>query len=120
MTDKTDPENGAYFCSCYLPPSGSICGDTSQQFYNNLTSDVYQHQNELLLFIMGDFNGHIGELLDFNYSIDSIANPIPLAARGFFRGRPNLDNFSNVSPQGHAVLDYIITPYECLQKRDGV
>ena len=31
------------------------------------------------------------------------------------RGEPNLDNFTSVSPRGHAVVDYIITPYECLQ-----
>ena len=43
LTEKTDPDNGAYFCSCYLPPSGSSRGDTSQQIYNKLTSDVYQY-----------------------------------------------------------------------------
>ena len=31
------------------------------------------------------------------------------------RGEPNLDNFTSVSPREHAVVAYIITPYECLQ-----
>ena len=138
LTDKNDPDNGAYFCSCYLPPSGSSRGDTSQQFYNKLTSDVYQYQNDLPLFIMGDLNGRIGESLDFNDSIDSIPNRIPLdkvrnqqgdslieflkdsrmcTMNG--RGDPKMDNYTSVSPRGHAVVDYIITPYECLQNVTG-
>ena len=31
------------------------------------------------------------------------------------RGEPNMDNYTSVSPRGHAVVDYIITPYECLE-----
>ena len=134
LTDKSDQDNGAYFCSCYLPPSGSSRGDTSQQFYNKLTSDVYQYQKELPLYIMGDFNGRIGELLDFNDSIDSVPNRIPFdkvrnqqedslieflkdtrmcIVNG--RGEPTMDNYTSVSPRGHGVVDNIITPYECLR-----
>ena len=72
--------------------------------------------------------------MDFNDLIDSISNRILLdkvrnqqgdSLIEFLkdtrmcivnrRGEPNLDNFTSVSPREHAVVDYIITPYECLQ-----
>ena len=83
---------------------------------------------------MGDFNGRIGESMDFNDSIDSIPNRIPLdkvrnqqgdSLIDFLkdtrmcivngRGEPTMDNFTSVSPRGQAVVDYIITPYDCLR-----
>ena len=89
---------------------------------------------ELPLFVMGDFNGRIGESMDFNDSIDSIPNRIPLdkvrnqqgdSLIDFLkdtrmcivngRGEPTMDNFTSVSPRGQAVVDYIITPYDCLR-----
>ncbi len=61
LTDKCDSESGVYLCACYLPPSASSRGDSSQQFYEKLLSDIYQFQGEMPLYIMGDVNGRIGQ-----------------------------------------------------------
>ncbi|MES9882132.1 MAG: reverse transcriptase family protein [Sedimenticola sp.] len=135
LTDKLDSDFGVYLCSCYLPPSGSSRGDTSQQFFDKLTSDIYQYQGDLPLFVMGDVNGRIGETQDYNETLEKIPQRTPIdktrnqqgdtfieflkdtrmcVVNG--RGNRNMDNFTSVSPKGLAVVDYVCTPYECLHR----
>ena len=117
LIDKLDNENVLYLCSCYLPPSGSSRGDGSQGFYDILTAQMYQYQDDKKLLILGDFNGRIGKLQDFNekmdyipkkQNIDEVRNPFGDHLIQFLkdnklcvlngRGDPRFDNYTCVSP----------------------
>ena len=112
---------------------GSSRGDQSQQYYDFLLSQVYQYYDDYSLVILGDVNGRIGELRDFNVNIDSIPKRIPLdTVRNSFgdalieflkdanmcvlngRGDPTYDNYTFIFPRGKSVVDYIMTPYSQL------
>ena len=51
-------------CVCYLPPCNSSRGDISPEFFTNLRLQVSKYQDSGLLCICGDFNTHIGSLVD--------------------------------------------------------
>ena len=93
LIDKQDNENGLYLCSCYLPPSGSSRGDGSQTFYDTLTAQIYQYQDDNKLLIFGDFNGRIGNQQDFNENIDIIHR------------RQNIDEVRN--PFGDQLIQFL-------------
>ena len=98
--------------------------------YDFLLSQVYQYYDDSPLIILGDVNGRIGDLQDFNVNIDTIPNRVPLdTVRNSFgdalveflkdakmyvlngSGDPKLDNYTFISPQGKSVVDYMMTPY---------
>ena len=98
-----------------------------------MLSQVYQYYDDSPLIILGDVNGRIGDLQDFNVNIDTIPNRVPLdTVRNSFgdalieflkdakmcvlngRGDPKLDNYTFISPRGKSVVDYMVTPYSQL------
>ena len=52
-------------CVCYLPPENSSRYFDVNNFFDNLLSDIYKHQNEGIIYVCGDFNSRCGDLDDF-------------------------------------------------------
>ena len=119
--------------SCYLPPENSPWGRDASAFFCRLLSLVYQFSEVDAIYIGGDINARIGNLEDFIPTIDSI--PQRAAIDDFvnkhgetfleflrdskmcvLNGRidPLYDNYTSVSPKGKAVVDYVVTPFDCL------
>ena len=123
-------------CVVYLPPANSSRGDSAQQCYDALTSQIYTYySDESELIICGDFNGRIGDLQDWNTddstlpprkAIDSTHNVFGECLVDFLRdlglcvvnGRvtPTDDNYTCVSNRGRSVVDYFITPVSAINK----
>ena len=120
-------------CCCYLPPEGSVYANPTQ-FFAHLISQLYIYNDVDLLFICGDINGRIGKHSDVT-DIDNIKprTVIDDQVKGHgdalieflidgklcvLNGRfnPQYDNFTCVSHKGKSVVDYIITPHDCLNK----
>ena len=51
-------------CVCYLPPSSSSRGDTSQEFFETLGNQYLLYSNCGLVCIFGDFNAQCGSCQD--------------------------------------------------------
>ena len=51
-------------CVCYLPPSSSSRGDTSQEFFETLGNQYLFYSNCGLVCICGDFNARCGSCQD--------------------------------------------------------
>ena len=119
--------------SCYLPPEGSAYANPTQ-FFAHILSLLYIYQDVDMLFVCGDINGRIGKLSDVT-DIDNIKsrNTIDDVVRHhgealieflidgklcILNGRfdPNHDNFTCISHKGKSVVDYMITPHDCLNK----
>lgn len=133
LKNKDDPELTLYLCVCYLQPERSSRGNIAQEFYDCLLSQMYLYSTGCPIFICGDFNGRVGNLQDFNDSLDYLPKRIPIdETRNAFgdylldflkdsnccmlngRGDYSKDNFTFVSPIGKSVVDYMIVPYTVL------
>ena len=121
-------------CVCYLPPENSSRGNESQEFLDNMLSQIYVHHHPLIsLVICGDFNARLGEKQDYSDSADTVPKRIivdktlnryghhildflndPCCCILNGRGDPKLDNYTSVSPRGRAVVDYMIVPRDQL------
>jgi hypothetical protein len=118
--------------SCYLPPEGSVWLEESV-FYSHLISQVYLSNYANAVYICGDFNSRIGTLSDVIEGIDNLLprKPFDLTKNTsgetfidfvkdikfcIVNGRvsPENDNFTFISSRGTSVVDYIITPIECI------
>ncbi|MES9883775.1 MAG: reverse transcriptase family protein [Sedimenticola sp.] len=130
LTSKTDTTECLYLCSCYLPPQGSSRGDFSQEFYDILTAQIYQYHGDEPLFVLGDVNGRIADLQDFNENLDNVPRRVNIdTVRNQFgnalidflkdtkmcvvngRGDSTCDNYTCISTRGKSVVDYIIAPH---------
>ena len=99
-------------------------------YLDNLLTDFYQFQYNGLVFICGDFNSRCGDLEDFIVGIDDIVSrsvkdfKLNLYGERFIEflistnmcmlnGRVDndQDNFTLVSTQGSAVVDYCIVTH---------
>ena len=58
-------------CVCYLPPEGLSRKFDAQGFYDSLLTHIYMYQTACP-FVCGDFNGHVGNLIDFIAGTDQI------------------------------------------------
>ena len=119
--------------SCYLPPEGSTRGRDSVTFFTHLLAQVYSLEADAI-YLCGDFNSRISNKDDCIGDIDNVpprvAIDLSMNSHGesvleFLRdckccvlnGRinPDTDNFTSISSRGRAVVDYIITPHDCLE-----
>ena len=124
---------------CYLPPENSVWGIDSTNFFAHLLSELYLNNAADMFLFCGDFNGRIGDLSDI---IDGIDNDVPPrkvldnvkkghaeALMEFVRdgklailnGRvnPENDNFTFISSRGKSVVDYMMTPQDCIKFVDS-
>ena len=136
IEQKEDPENNIVVCSCYLPPEASSRGNSEQEFFDKLTETTHAHTDENPFIIIGDFNSRIGKRqdvkdLDFiqRTIIDETTNQHGKHLIDFLNdnnlcilnGRitPEKDNFTSTG-RGKAVVDYIITSVEDINKYSEV
>ena len=93
-------------------------------FYDSRLTDIYKYQGQGILFVCGDFNSRCGDLDDFIRGIDKVCEreiiDFSLNKYGkilidflintnmcILNGRSNCNNdFTSVSTNGHAVVDY--------------
>lgn len=118
--------------SCYLPPEGSVRAD-SYGLYNHLLVQIYNLLEADAIYVCGDLNSRIGQLEDCisdtdmdvppRVSLDNVVNKHGAMLVEFLKdskccvlnGRiSGNDNFTSISVKGKAVVDYIITPHNCL------
>jgi hypothetical protein len=57
---------------CYLPPERSVWAD-SDAFFNALTCQIHQYQNDGFLMIGGDFNARCGNKADYIEGADDVS-----------------------------------------------
>jgi exonuclease III len=124
--------------ACYLSPDNSVWGRDPTTYFAHLMSQLYFHSDADAIFICGDLNGRIGNSLDYVTDIDdiSVRENIDNVKSGHgdailefvkdgklavVNGRidPHNDNFTFVSPRGKSVVDYFITPHDCLTYCDA-
>ena len=115
-------------CVCYLPPSRSSRGDTSQEFFENLGNQYLLYSNLGPVCICGDLNARCGDHQDISHSevyipqrhiLDHATNSHGLQLLDFlrpldlcmFNGRGK-DNFTYISSLGCSVCDYCLVPKE--------
>ena len=95
---------------------------------------IYEFQSDAQITIFGDFNARIGDQEDFIAGVDTLpqrdvkdfsknqycdvfvdflisTNMCILNGRNF-----KVNNFASVSSKGSAVVDYVLVPYECLNR----
>ncbi|VDI22790.1 Hypothetical predicted protein [Mytilus galloprovincialis] len=121
-------------CVCYLPPKGSTRTNDPEQFYSDLTRQVYMYQNlgKLYILVVGDFNSRCLDTSDFIEGIDELPNRETIDqgsnANGdllieflvdcnicMINGRKGKQNFTCISKRGKSVADdYIFTTHENL------
>ena len=125
------------FC-CYLSPDNSVWGREPTSFFAHLITQIYIHNEADCITICGDLNGRVGSIPDIvegiddippRSSIDKIKSGHGEALLEFVKdtklaivnGRinPERDNFTFVSPRGKSVVDYFITPHDCLKFCDS-
>ena len=122
------------FCVCYLPPNNSSRAGNAEEFFQTLMYNIYEFQSESFITIFGDFNARVGDLDDFIVGVDTIpkrdvvdfsknqycdvfidflisTNMCILNGRNF-----QTNNFTSVSCKGSAVVDYVLVPYEQLNR----
>ena len=130
IVDKVTEHECVIICA-YLPPENSTWGRDAASFYSHVLQLLYVHNEADALFLCGDLNSRIGQLKDYNDSIDSIPPRTSLdnvknmhgeALIEFLRdskccvlnGRlcPDKDKYTCVSNKGKSVVDYIIVPHD--------
>ena len=114
--------------SCYLPPEGG----THLLFFTHLLAQVYPLEADVIQ-LCRDFNSCISNKDDCIGDTDNVtprvARDLSMNSQGesllkflkdckccVLNGRinPDTDNLTSISSRGRAVVDYIITPHDCL------
>ena len=121
--------------ACYLPPENSVWGRNSQQFLSHVLSYIYINNECVSVFVCGDFNARIGSLDDLTDFDDVniikrhvLDKPINQHGNSFIdflneaklcilnsRFNETENNFTSVSTQGRAVVDYICVPHHVME-----
>ena len=57
---------------CYLPPEGSSRYKNVDEYFDSLSTKVYQYQNMGQYYISGDFNRRLGDLVDYIEGVDDV------------------------------------------------
>ena len=120
--------------SCYLPPESSKYGQEPEIFTESLLNIIYMYNDCDDVFIEGDWNARIGDKPDFIPDIDDVAPWISIDARTNKHGDVMLSflqdaryavlngrvtpvyNMTSFTRHGTAVVDYVCTKYEALDK----
>ena len=121
--------------NCYLPPVNSVYGQTSVDFFNHLTQQLYSNYEADLIVICGDFNARIGNQNDVIIDIDDLPlrcniddcvqghnedflNFVKDSKLCILNGRfgEESNKFTCVSDKGRLVADYMVVPHDCSQK----
>ena len=68
--DKHNSNNVIFPCVCCLPPENSSRHFDVNSFYDHLLADIYAYQNDVLIFVCGDFNDRWCSLEDFISGMD--------------------------------------------------
>ena len=119
--------------ACYLPPENSVWGCNADNCFSHLITQLYLCCDFDRIFLCGDFNARIGNLNDNIPDVDSLSDRISIditrsghcdmfleflkdSKLCVINGRvtPERDNYTCVSGRGKSVVDYIITPHDCL------
>ena len=112
--------------SLYLPPDNSKYGQDPEGFYEALTQLVYEQNHVDEMILGGDYNGRIGDAIDYIPDVDDIQPRTPLDHTSNAHGEclinflkdtgyavinsrvtSEFDNFTSISTKGTAVVDYI-------------
>ena len=114
---------------CYLPTENSSRAFDVNGFYDTLLADIYNYQNDGLIYVCGDFNSRCGDLDDFIRGVDDVCdrNVIDFSLNSYgkilieflintnmcmLNGRGSGNNdFTSVSTIGNAVVDYCFDGY---------
>ena len=118
--------------ACYLPPEGSPWANPTE-FYGHLVSELSRGSECDNILLCGDFNARVGDMQDVinglddisdRKVIDKIRNSYGQDLIAFLndskmcitngRFQPVNDNYTCISCRGQSVVDYILTPQECL------
>ena len=63
-------------CVCYLPPSNSTRGVDSEEFLNNLVTQIAEYQSDTQPFLIcGDFNARCADIPDHIEGVDDLPPP---------------------------------------------
>ena len=120
--------------SIYLPPENSTVYNNAPEFFNRLLLDLYKRVDADAIYFAGDLNAKLGELKDYS-DIDKVSprkvlyktvNNHRKALREFLleskccvlnsRVTPENDNYTFVSTRGTSIVDYIISPHDCVKQ----
>ena len=124
---SSDVQTDFIVCVCYLPPFNSV----RAEFSAHLTSLLYSNSNCNAIFLCGDFNARIGDVIDTT-SIDDLQLPrqvIDMTRNSYcnvfidflkdcklciLNGRitQGLNDYTFFSSRGKSVVDYFLTSYE--------
>ncbi len=130
----TDKNSGFCFLvySLYLPPETSTVFNNAPEFFERILVEVYKRVETDAIYLVGDFNAKLGALADFTdiddirprKVIDLTENNHGKALKEFLidskcctvngRVTPEFDNYTFVSTRGTSVVDYFITPHDCI------
>ena len=124
--------------SCYLSPDNSVWGRDPSTFFSHLISQMYLNCESDFLVVCGDLNGRVGNASDCVEGIDdlpprrnidniksghgeAIIDFVKDTRSAILNGRfkQEKDNFTFVSPRGKSVVDYFITPQDCVNFCDS-
>lgn len=119
---------------CYLSPDNSVWGRDPTSFFSHLITQLYVTQDHDLVFLCGDLNGRVGKMHDTVNEIDNVCQRKVLdTVKGghgeaiidfvkdsnlaIVNGRitPEKDNFTFLSTRGRSVVDYFLTPHDCIK-----
>ena len=118
--------------STLCSPTPSIAKDIFKLVVCQSNSNIYQFQNDGLIFICGDFNSRCGDLEYFIAGVDYLPerNVVDFTVNAYgdllidffintnlciLNGRKYTSNdFTSVSTKGRSVVDYCIVPHECI------
>ena len=119
----------------YLPPENSPYSCNSTDFFSYMLTQLYMNYDADFVLICGDFNCRTGRLQDAIIDIDDIQCRDILdeqknnfgeifidflhdAKLCMLNGRVNRENnnYTSISTKGKAVVDYMLTFHDCLDK----
>jgi hypothetical protein len=60
-------------CVCYFHPENSTRQVGKEYFFDSLLSQIYEHQNDVLFVICGDFNSRCGHEYDYIAGVDDVS-----------------------------------------------
>ena len=129
LKDKISEFSFTVYC-CYLPPEYSPYGRDSTSFFTHLLSLIYLNNYVDCSFVLGDFNGRLGEKSDIISAVDNIPARDVIDFTQNKHGEALLDfliearmvvtagrvagqnDFTSISSKGTSVVDYIAVPHE--------
>ena len=130
----SDKNSGYCFLvySLYLPPETSTVFNNAPEFFYRILVEMYKRVEIDAIYLVGDLNAKLGALSDVTdidgirsgKVIDATENNHGKALKEFLidskcctvngRVTPQFDNYTFVYTRGTSVVDYFITPHDCI------